>query len=255
MADIQIDVGFAILFIAWPVYHLLTSVPYTKKDDHFYTHLTKHSAIFPRWRWIFPLVWTLLWSFNGAGAFLFWHAYSAADNDTTYLVGLIFYTISFVFQCGWYNMFFKRRALKSSFWVTFIVIWGSAVGYFVCTILYPEIVSAVAAGLMVAWLTYATVMCYVAAYWVPDHHSHKVDEERLMDGESPAHRGDSYYMRGGYDASGAQVTQQQQQQTQPPASTPAALPVTTSAKFQSVGNPITQRKTVPTSSLVLPGAQ
>ena len=263
MADIQIDIGFAILLIGWPVYHLLSGPPYTKRDDAFYTHLSNHSAVFPRWRWIFPLMWTLLWSFNGAGAWLFWHAYAAGDNDTTYLVGLILYTISFVFQCGWYNMFFKRRMLKSTFWVTLIVIWGSQVGYFVCTILYPEVVSAVASGLLVAWLTYATLMTGVAAFYVPDHDNGKMSEP-LVDPELPA--GSNYHGNGAHlphHHSGHGHNQHMQQggyASYPPYETPVAanigaqVPPTVSAaasvKFNPSGNTagVQQRKGAPSAA-------
>jgi hypothetical protein len=101
---------------------------------------------------------------------------------------------------------------------------------------------------MVAWLTYATAMCYVAAYWVPDH-SLKAAEERLLDPEAPASRGDYpySYARNEYDPAGAQAT----------APVPAAnnvqtaVPITASAKFEPV-NRVNQRKTVPISSLALP---
>ena len=180
MSDLQIDVLAALFFIGWPVYQLLVERPYSKKDDIFYRHLAHHSMVFPKMRFVFPLAWSLLWPANGVGAYLFWHAYSAGE-DTTYLVGLIFYAVSFIAQCGWYNMFFRRRMLKTSFFVTFVIIWGGAVGYFVCSILYPQIVAAICSGLLVLWLTYATLMTGAAAFIVPDHEAHGRHESLIED--------------------------------------------------------------------------
>jgi|WetSurMetagenome_2_1015567.scaffolds.fasta_scaffold01048_18 tryptophan-rich sensory protein len=174
MSDLQLDVLAAFIFIGWPIYNLLVEPPHRKKDDTFYTHLTVHSSVFPRHRIIFPVVWTVLDTLNGIGAYLFWHAYAPGD-DNTFVAGFILYLVYFVFHCGWYNMFFRRRMLKLAFFVTLIPIWGGAVGYFVCTIIYPQIFAAVAAGLLVLWLTYATFMTLVAAFFVEDHRAAAAD--------------------------------------------------------------------------------
>ena len=228
MSDLQIDFLAAFVFIGGVVYHLLVDRPHSKKDEAFYIHLTVHSPLFPRWRIVFPIVWTLLWVFNGVGAYLFWHAYAPGD-DTTFLVGLIFYAISFVFQCGWYNMFFRRRMFKITFFMTLIVIEGSAIGYFVCTIIYPQVVAAVAAGLLVVWIGYATLLSAVVAFssW-GDHTkaSSPVDESGTDDGYQ------------GYDPANAQIATQNVQASQ--------------GKFAPVGSAAVQRKGTASIGLQLP---
>jgi tryptophan-rich sensory protein len=209
MSDLQIDVLAALFYITFPVYQLLTEAPHSKKDDIFYAHLQKHSSWFPRYRIVFPIVWTLMWSANGVGAYLFWHAYEPGQ-DTTYLVGLIFYAVSFVAQCGWYNLFFRRRLLKLSFFVSLVFIWGGSVGYFVCTVLYPQLTASIISGIVVGMLSVATLFTGVAAFWVPDHGHHHghgggsvVDQaEALLTNEESSQ---TPYARYGYDASGAQA--------------------------------------------------
>jgi len=213
MSDIQVDVLAALFFIGWPVYHVVAgAVSHSQKDEAFYQHLTLNSSLFPRLRWIFPLTWGLLMCFNGVGAFLFWHAYASGDNDTTFLVALILYTISFLFQCGWSNMFFRRKMLRLTFFITVIVILGAQIGYFVCTILYPEVVSAVASGLVVLWLAFASIMTGIVAFCMPEHHHTRhhrtAAEERLTEEERQLAEYGTYDRGtgGGYEQTRAQAT-------------------------------------------------
>jgi len=115
--DLQVDVVAAFFFIGWPIYQLMVEGAWTSYDESFYEHLTTHSALFPRgaWRALFPVAWTVLWPANGVAAYLFWHAYSVGD-DTTYLVGLIFYMVGFLASCGWTNLFFRLSLLWWRWW-------------------------------------------------------------------------------------------------------------------------------------------
>jgi tryptophan-rich sensory protein len=72
----QLDWVAAIAFIGFPVYHLLTSRAFSRRDDVFYRHLEAHSSIFPRsdsiFRGVFGLAWAVLFPSMGVAGFLFW---------------------------------------------------------------------------------------------------------------------------------------------------------------------------------------
>jgi tryptophan-rich sensory protein len=182
MSDLQVDVLSAFFFIGLPVYYLMTGPPYTNGDDYFYMQFADHyPSLFPRgWaKIVFPIAWTLLWPANGVGAYLFWHSYELG-NDVTYLVGIIFYIVALMAMFSWNNMFFKRRALKSAFFTSLIFSWGGTLAYMVCAILYSQTYPAIAAGLLLGWLTYANILMLVAAFVFPAHlRKHEAEAEEL----------------------------------------------------------------------------
>jgi multidrug efflux pump subunit AcrB len=57
-------------------------------------------------------------------------------------------------------------------------VWGGALGHCVCAYLYPQIFAAVAATVLVVWTTYATLLTFVAAYFVPPHKKHEEESRR-----------------------------------------------------------------------------
>jgi len=209
MSDLQVDILAALLFIALPVYHFLAERPYGKKDENFYIHLTVHSGLFPRHRWVLSGVSSLLWIANGVGAYLFWHAYVPGE-DTTFLVGLIFYIVAVMGHCAWYKIFYVCKRYKLSFIMTVIFIWGGIVAYFVCAIIYPQITAAILAGILLLWQSYIVVLVGVMAFGgIPDHSKPPPVDETTVD-------------RGDYDATNAQYQ----------------APATVQGKFAAVGSAI-----------------
>jgi tryptophan-rich sensory protein len=167
MSGTQLEWVAALVFIGLPVYHLMTTQALSARDDVFYRHLEAHSALFPRSGWIFGLAWTILFPAMGVAGFYFWRDADVATNG--YTIGLVFYVVALMCAYGWMNMFFLRRMVLLSFFLTVfgvLACGGVFLGY---SIFYGLIVSSILAGLWVAFTLYATVLSGVAAFSVPTY--------------------------------------------------------------------------------------
>jgi tryptophan-rich sensory protein len=253
MSDLQVDLVAAAIFIGLPVYHLVTCVPYSNGDDSFYEHLAGHSAAFPRgWlKLLFPFMWMVLWPAYGVAQYLFWHSYTLSGSDTVWLVGMIFSLVALMAMFAWYNMFFRRRAVKSAFFISLIPAWGGVLAFLVCACIYPQTYTIVVTALMLAWLTYATVLTGIAAFVIPAHHRKHPDEQREVDEENAARAMDAHEPHQQMWPMGTNVVPANA--TIAPTATATAAAATFKAGTnvqQRVGNTV-----VSSSSLLLPGTR
>jgi tryptophan-rich sensory protein len=176
MSTAQPDWVAALVFIGLPVYHLITSR--SGRDDAFYRHLEAHSMIFPRsdsvFRGVFKLAWTLLFPAMGVAGFLFWR-----DADSTasgYTIGLVFYMIAVFSAYGWMRMFFVRRMVFTSFFMTFFGVLGCAAVFLGYSIFFSLVVPSILSGIWCGFTLYATLLTCIAAFSVPTYKEKTADE-------------------------------------------------------------------------------
>lgn len=177
MTTIQADWSAAITLVVPPIAYILFQKPLSDKDLTYYEHFTSNSRVFPSGaaRWLFPIVWTILFSLEGAAAFVFWRDVDTVTsfNKMIFTTFFVLYTVQLVVSFAWMNMFFKRRYPR---WVSFLailVIDAGVVGALGCSIIMGPVFPIVVFALLTAWLVYATIMTIVAAFFVPPYKDKK----------------------------------------------------------------------------------
>lgn len=199
MSSIQIDWLGVIAFILPPIAYLVTATPYTRKDDEYYMHFANASPLFPkgRARIIFSIAWTCIFVLEGVAMYLFWHNAdtSTVPNGNTYNAGLVLYVSQLLMCFAWMNMFFKARFPR---WVSFVVtliIMLCVIGVLVCSVLLGVTFAIVAFSVFLAWMVYATILSFVATFYVPEYKG-----KNKMDPDAPMSALPAFM-----DASGAKV--------------------------------------------------
>lgn len=176
------------VFIGFPMYYLLTDLPYSKRDDKYYGHLASNSRVFPqgRWRLVFPIAWTILYVLISVAGYYFW---LNADVFSSWRdAGLALHLFGLWFNFAWMNVFFRRRMPVTAFFLT-LAIDGCAIFFVVASGVLAQPISY---GLYIpylVWLLYATIMGAVAAFVVPPYVSKrykKTDDLESGKGNVPA---------------------------------------------------------------------
>lgn len=179
MSSIQIDWLGVIAFILPPIAYLITSKPYSTKDDEYYMHFANSSPLFPKGdaRIVFSIAWTLIFTFEGIAAYLFWHNAdtSTVAHGNTYNAGLVLYVAQLLMCFGWMNLFFKARYPR---WVSFVatlLIMLCVIGVLVCSVLLGVTFATVVFAVFLAWMVYATILSAIAAFYAPEYKKKTMD--------------------------------------------------------------------------------
>ena len=163
-------------FFAPPILNLILGKRWSARYEAYYQHLSRNSRIFflqgAAKRIVFPLVWSIFYlALIPLAGFLYWFTVDPAVSGVfKYNLGLGFYWASLFLLLPWMSIFFGMEAPKTAFVLT-LAADAAIVGFFAMNIIVGAVPGAVFYGLLMGWMTLATLWTLVAAFFVPPYTS------------------------------------------------------------------------------------